>query len=330
MKWGLKLLLVVLVCWGVSGTVSRAFTQLSGKNWSVEPIWLGASGILYFIGLSAQGWFWHHSLRALGQQVPRLATARAYFLGHLGKYVPGKALVVILRVAGVRPWVPSLRVGVTSTLLETLTMMAVGASLAAILTILFLDLPPLLVVLAVGMAVGAGLPTVPPVARFLASVGTKDVRDEPAAVNRPPVPSTPDDSNVSAACGDGAGSVVDGIDAPLLASGWIAATICWTFMGLSLWAVLRSLGVSAVAIPAQLPLLVAAVSLAVVAGFLSLLPGGLLVRDALLMQMLAPACGDAAALIATVLLRLVWLVTELGVCGILYMGARYQGRRPPS
>jgi glycosyltransferase 2 family protein len=63
-----------------------------------------------------------------------------------------------------------------------------------------------------------------------------------------------------------------------------------------------------------------------VTGFLSLLPGGIGVRDALLMQLLAPLCGDANALIAAVLVRLVWLVSELAACGILYVGARNSQR----
>ena len=40
-----------------------------------------------------------------------------------------------------------------------------------------------------------------------------------------------------------------------------------------------------------------------------------------LMQLLAPVCGDANALVAAVLMRLVWLVSEVAACGILYIGA---------
>jgi len=59
-----------------------------------------------------------------------------------------------------------------------------------------------------------------------------------------------------------------------------------------------------------------------VAGFMSQLPAGLGVRDALLMQLLVPACGEANALVVAVLMRLVWLVSEVVVCGILYIGAK--------
>ena len=62
------------------------------------------------VGLVPMAWFWHRTLAALGQPAPWRATLRAYFLGHLGKYVPGKAMAVILRVAAVRKWVPSMRI----------------------------------------------------------------------------------------------------------------------------------------------------------------------------------------------------------------------------
>src|SRR6185295_9842440 len=104
---------------------------------------------------------------------------RAYFLGHLGKYVPGKAVSVILRVAAVRRWVPTMRIALISTLLETLTMMAVGAFLAALMSIFVLHLEPIVSLVAVGMACAAGAPTIPPITRFLASLGiARDKREE--------------------------------------------------------------------------------------------------------------------------------------------------------
>jgi uncharacterized membrane protein YbhN (UPF0104 family) len=99
-------------------------------------------------------------------------------------------------------------------------------------------------------------------------------------------------------------------------------------LGLSLGATLRAIGVDNVNFLSQLPLLVAAVSFAVVSGFASMLPGGVGVRDLLLMQLLAPHIGDANALIAAVLMRLVWLVSEVCVCVILYVGAKLRPRMP--
>lgn len=258
-----------------------------------------------------------------------MATLRAYFLGHLGKYVPGKALVVILRVAGVKRWVPSLRVAAISTLLETLTMMAVGAFLAAVLTLIFLDVPPVLMLLAGAMAVVSGIPTLPPIARRLAQIGAIRVNREKALADAGPISTHANGETIDTSASSLDASL-SGITPALLASGWIASSVCWLFLGLSLWAMLRSLGVEQFGPLRDLPLLVAASSLAVVAGFLSLMPGGLVVRDAVLMQLLAPTCGDVDALVATILLRLVWLVTEVVVCGILYVAARCATMESPS
>ncbi len=60
-----------------------------------------------------------------------LNTLRAYYIGHLGKYVPGKAMVVILRTVMVRGHRVDAAVAAVSVFFETLTMMAVGAFMAA-------------------------------------------------------------------------------------------------------------------------------------------------------------------------------------------------------
>jgi uncharacterized membrane protein YbhN (UPF0104 family) len=257
-------------------------------------------------------WFWHRALTALGQPAPWPQTLRAYFMGHVGKYVPGKAMAVVLRVAGVRKWVTSIRIALVTSLLETLTMMAVGAFLAAVLSTLVLRLEPRLAAIGLIMAAAAGVPTLPPIARRLARLGLQRIKPNSALENSG---ITPIDLSAS----------LEGINLQLLASGWAAASLCWTLLGMSLWATLMAIGAGNVQLVEDLPRLVAAVAFSVVAGFLSMLPGGLLVRDALLMQLLVPVCGKANSLVAAVILRLVWLVTEIAVCGILYVGAKEQG-----
>jgi uncharacterized membrane protein YbhN (UPF0104 family) len=62
----------------------------------------------------------------------------------------------------------------------------------------------------------------------------------------------------------------------------------------------------------------AAAALSVVVGFLALIPAGLFVREAVILTFLAPTYGEPAALVAAVLVRLVWLLSELLVSAILY------------
>jgi uncharacterized membrane protein YbhN (UPF0104 family) len=307
--WGLRALILVLVFLGVSGTVRGAIDELAQYEWHIRPGWLVVAGLIYAIGLVPMAWFWHRALAALGQPAPWPATLRAYFLGHIGKYVPGKAMAVVLRIAGVRKWITSIRLAVVSLLLETLTMMAVGAFLATVLATLILGLELPLTAIGLAMAAVAGLPTLPPIARRLARLGLARVKSNPR-LESPPSSSADMSTRL------------DGIDLRLLSAGWAAACACWVLLGASLWATLTAIGVPEVQLVDDLPRLIAVVAFAVVGGFLSMLPGGLGVRDFVLMRLLVPVCGNANSLVAAVLLRLVWLVTELAVCGILYIAAR--------
>jgi glycosyltransferase 2 family protein len=303
----------VIVCVGVSGTVRHALAQLAEHKWELRPAWLAVSGAVFVLGLMPMGWFWYRVLAALRHPAPLLVALRAYFLSQLGKYVPGKAMVVILRVAAVRRWAPSMRIAIVSVFLETLTMMAVGAFLAFVLSALVLKSDVYISLIALGMAVAAGVPTLPPLVRWFARLGiarTKQV-SEPQALDLA-------DSELK----------LRGITFGLLAEGWIAASVCWVLLGISLWATLRAIGVEQMELVTDLPVLITAVAFAVVAGFFSMLPGGLVVRDAVLMQLLSPVCGEANALVAAVMMRLVWLVSEVVACGILYIGRGRWGQTP--
>jgi glycosyltransferase 2 family protein len=312
--WAFRLLLLAAVIVGVGHTFQSALTRLQSYDWQLRPDWLAASGALYILGLLPMAWLWKRLLSALGQNVPWPDLLNAHFLGHLGKYVPGKALVLVLRVGAIRRWVRSTWSAVLSIVLETLLMMAVGTFLAATMSALTLPLERGMIALAIAAAVGAFSPTLPPVVRTVASAGLlrfrflrKQEGDEP-------------DGSEHSKHADHVQELVSTITWRLWAEGWAASLLCWMFFGLSLWAVLRAIGVDSVSAIGDLPHMVAAVSLAVVAGFLSFLPGGLVVRDFLLLQLLTPTCGEANALIAAVLLRLVWLVSEILVCGIMVIG----------
>jgi uncharacterized membrane protein YbhN (UPF0104 family) len=314
--WVLRIAVLVVVCFAVHRTVQNALGQLSEYDWHVKPGWIVLSGLMYALGLVPMGWFWGRALAAMQCPAPLLPTLRAYFLGHLGKYVPGKAMAVVLRVAAVRRWVPSMRVAFISVLLETLTMMAVGGALAAVISVA-IGSDKLISLIALGMALAAGVPTLPPVVRWLARLGVGRFKQE-------------QDDDVAKPQAVGAGDIDDklnGISFGLLAEGWGAASVCWILLGASLWAMLRAIGVADLHFVSDLPVLIAAAAFSVVAGFLSMLPGGILVRDAALMQLLAPICGDANALVAAVLMRLVWLVSEVVACGILYVVGDVRGRR---
>jgi len=309
----LRIAALVVVCIGVSGTVRHALAELGQHEWHLRPAWLLVSGAAYVLGMAPMGWFWHRTLEAFGYQPPLSATMRAYYFGQLGKYVPGKAMVIILRVAAMRRWAQSMRLVIVSVFVETLTMMAVGGCLAFLFSALVLKLEAYIWLIALGMACAAGGPTLPFVLRWFGRLGAgRFARDD--ETKSPAEDSVDVDSRLR------------GITLGVLGMGWIASLICWLLFAVSLWGTLRAIGVDSVQLLADMPVLITAVAFAIVAGFLSMLPGGLVVRDAILMQLLAPVCGEANALVAAVLMRLVWLVSEVLACGILYIGAKSNER----
>jgi uncharacterized membrane protein YbhN (UPF0104 family) len=236
----------------------------------------------------------------MGQRPQLLETLRAYYAGHLGKYVPGKAMVVVIRTALLHQRQVDPAVAAVSVFAETLTMMAVGAFLAALILSIFFASHVGLLLLAIFLMLLSGVPTWPPVFRFL-------VRRFRVSVVRP---------NVELA--------LQGFSWRVMFLGWAANMLGWGIMGLSYWAVLRALPIDLTLDPwyELWPRLTASVSLAVVAGFLSLLPGGLGVRELVLDELMTEPFGSMVALVSAVLLRFVWLLAELTVSVILYIESK--------
>jgi uncharacterized membrane protein YbhN (UPF0104 family) len=313
-KWLLlvvKLAVLALVIAGIAYEVYKAKNALAQQPFNFRQIdfrWLPLAGGVYLLGMLPMGIFWYAIMRALGQGPYLGETLRAFYIGHLGKYVPGKAMVVVLRTGFVRGQRVDTTVAAVSVFTETLTMMAVGAFLAAvILAVQFADQWMLLLV-AVGLMLCAGVPTLPPIFRRL--VYLLKVRKLNPHIGR----------------------LLKGLTWRLMVAGWLGNCLGWALFGVSLWATLRCLppdGEQAIGLMETFPLMLATVCLAMVAGFLSLLPGGVLVREYIIITLLAPAVGVVAAMVSAILLRLVWLISEVFLAGVLYMSVRSSSRQSP-
>jgi glycosyltransferase 2 family protein len=343
--WALRGVILAVVSWGIYQTVQRARDDLARQEtaWEAawerlrqaerelarEPVaarqaeleaerrrleaeridwrgisatWLAAAGALYLAGGVPCWIFWHQALRGLGQRPAPWDSLRAYWIGHLGKYLPGKALVVVLRATLVRG--PRVDGGIAAVcvFVETLTMMSVGAAWSAVLLLV----GPLTAAgrawlpWALALMVLAGFPTAPPLFRRAVEV-----------LQRRRGLSIP-------------GETLRGLNLALMLQGWFWMSLSWLLMGLSLWATLRALPGDSRAVwesLADLPAVIACAALAVVLGFASLLPGGVGVRELVVVTVLAPLphVGSAKALAAALLARLVWLLAEVAVSGILYV-----------
>ncbi|MBN2023902.1 MAG: flippase-like domain-containing protein [Pirellulales bacterium] len=298
-RWALlalKLAIVAVLFWFVRGTLFTAVRQLRDHPISVRPGWLVASGAIYLVGLLPAALFWRHVMRRLGQDARLGETIRAYYIGHLGKYVPGKAMVVVLRTGLIRSQRVNTTVAAASVLHETLTMMSVGALLAAAILAFWFREHAVLCLISLGLLLLAGLPVFPQVFRRLARLAGVG-RSDPGVAYR-----------------------LERLGWGTLLRGLVAMTLVWIMLATSFWAVLRAMGLDELSWAGQLPRCLAGVSLATVAGFLSLVPGGAGVREMVLAELMVPSFGQLVAVAGAVVLRLVWLVAELGISAILYMG----------
>jgi uncharacterized membrane protein YbhN (UPF0104 family) len=148
-----------------------------------------------------------------------------------------------------------------------------------------------LTLLAVGLAVGSGVGASPPMFRFVLRYLSKrrglSMLDE----------------------------AIDGLSWQFLAKGWLLAAVGWLFFGASMIFVLRAFPLTESGPIFDIwdyPQVIAAVSLSMVAGFLSLLPGGAGVREMVISTLLTPMIGPVFAVISAISLRVVWLLCELG------------------
>ena len=281
------------------------------RDISFHPGWLVASAVLYLGGLTTWGLFWYRLLRLFDQNVTLPIAMRAYFLGQLGKYIPGKAWSLWIRgdqVAG--PGV-ALGVAIVTSFYEVLTSMTAGALVAAIVFFFEppvfrgLDFPPHFTGLI--LLVCCGVPLLPGVFNFLAA---RLARRFPSldAIHVPKM------------------------RLPILLQGIALTSVGWGLMGLSVWMCLAS-----VMDPAP-PLTIGAwayycaiVGLAYVLGFAAfVLPSGVGVREWVLkefLQFVGPVPTLAAAVL---LLRLAWTAGEFGLTCALMVAIRRRKTIPDS
>ena len=289
-----KLLIVAVVLFLAWGTMRQSWNYLVEHPRPLAFNWLALSGGLYLLALLPEGLFWHWALKALGQDVGLLETLRAYYIGHLGKYVPGKAMVVVLRTGLIHSQRVDTGIAVASVFLETLTMMAVGACIAVPILAIWFTHNPVVVIGAVATALAAGLPTLPPVfSRLARLLGVGRLSPEVA-------------------------QKLAGFNYRTLIYGWAAMVFGWVVMGTSLWAALHGLDMEA-NLERWWYLYTAIVALAVVGGFASMIPGGLGSREVVFTLLLGPLVGgEGMSLIVAFALRLTWLLAELLISAILY------------
>lgn len=269
--------------------------------------------------------YWQSRLSDIGVRVSFSFAARAYLVGGLGKYIPGKAAAVVLRTALLRQPPRSLvPIGVVTTE-ETLASMGLGSALLlALLPWMWISFAAAFPAPAVQRA-GQFVATQPPVVKVAYAaamlvgsligmrLGTGLLERLSRKLFKPPAT-------------DGSDSAATEI--PLRASndrnwgeflhGFFLLMLGWWLQGLALLLTIRAVAPAETSV-ALLPLCTAVNAAAIVLGFVALVaPGGMGVRELVFMTALEPIMGPAVAVAVAVLLRLVNLLTELLAAGLLW------------
>jgi len=279
--------------WGAQGLVTLAVVGFVGRaiarNWTefrslhvalaLSPAWLAAAVILVLLTYLMQIESWRRILAGWGQHLAFGPAARTWSLANLGRYVPGKVwsvagLVVLAQRAGVQP-APA---AASAFVIQAVTL---GSGVAVVAGVTPHAAPPLRLALA-GLAA---------VATILVLVWRPTARGLGRLVN--------------------AASPLEPLAPSAVLAAGVLTVLSWGTYGVALWMLARGLLPDALSLP--LATAIGAFTLGYILGLLALFaPGGVGVRELVLIGMLAPALGSGGAVALSVASRVLLTLTEAG------------------
>jgi uncharacterized membrane protein YbhN (UPF0104 family) len=311
-KMVLGVAIVALVAW----QFTRDLQRLPPRTEPIRYGWLALSAVLYLVGLGLSGVFWLRLLGHMNAASPWWQGMRAYFVSQLGKYAPGKALALVMRVAMVHSPATPRATAALAAFYEVLTTMAVGVLLAL----------PLIAWVHPAEARGldwSALTRLDPSAEHdptrgevalltLALLGVTALPLTPwlfnrmaRGVTRPFGMATP-----------------PAVTYRYLGEGVLLLTPCWVLFGLALACGCAALPeISSPWTIEHLARLMLIMAVAYVGGFVVPAPGGLGGREYLLLLLLLPLLEGVrpTASLVVLLLRLAWTLGEVILAGCLYL-----------
>jgi uncharacterized membrane protein YbhN (UPF0104 family) len=293
--------LIVVARWVCSGILLYAaglqivseLRKLKDTELNLDLRFLFVGALLYTIAMFLFAAYWRSVALGMGGSPSRLEVQRAYFASQLGKYIPGKAWVILIRCGLLDNLTTPAAVIIASTFYETLAMMTCGSVLALATLLGAGNSSPTMLVLAGGLTVGLLLAVLPPVFGRLTAWAARFQK---------------------------AGSIPI---APVTYRTWfLSFHYCipgWITAGLSLLAIMGSLGISMFSFAGFL-LACGSIALAMAGGFaVMVVPAGLGVREWVMMQSLGPSIGTSNAVLVAILARITHVSVELFVGGCLYL-----------
>lgn len=286
-----KVIVVSIVFLFLAITIYRVYGELRDKEQLISATrirfaYLFASIAVTVLALVPGAIVWLGVLKSFGQKFPLLPALDAYYLGHAGKYVPGKAMVLVLRVGKLQPYGVSIKAAILSVFVETLT----GVGTAAILGVLFLlliDVPSWLKWSLFATAPFAAIVLSPHFFRLaLFALAKSKIGKIPKSLS-------------------------SAFTWRFMLKACAGMSIGWLLQGTVGWLIILCLNDSPEMVSITIwGTAVSAVCLGAVAGFLSMLPGGAVARDLVVAWLLAPVLTQPVALLFALFLRIANLSGE--------------------
>lgn len=339
LRWGLFL----LVLWYVATQARTLWDANREIDVQIDWKYLVAAGLISQLSWLPSTWFWQRLIELPGEKkCQRYPLIRAYFCGSLGKYVPGKAAVVLIRSALIRNHGVSFVRASIASMVEAGAVMLVGCVVTIVFaaTIIPPDSLPTWIaqtvpresaswsslLIAVVILVLA-MPVVAVPANWIF------VRIARIVEKRSRLKTSEEDSTTSPATNDPKPGVDKPIDSTIGKLTWqflvvasLMFALSWAGHGLSLLLVLRSMDPEILTLDAWIISTAAAAAGTSIGFFAIFAPGGLAVREGLIITMLAPSLGGPLAVAAAGLYRLASLAAESLAALILYIAAPRTGK----
>lgn len=272
--------------WNAHEDLAKAFTT---GRW-----WLAAAVAIYIVGQCVLAHYWGRLLSEVRPRVSRFGAFRIFWVSALGKYVPSKALVIILRMKLTRePGRSGFWVGIASGY-EAISLVVVGAMIALL---------------------GLGLLPAASVIYWLGAVAIGGVA---VAMLQPGVLGRLSAAGKPLAEGVTSRELIARLrrqfvrSLPVLVVGWI-------LVGVSTWAAAVSIGVECRTV-ADVAAMTSVTALATVLGFVAvIMPAGIGVREFVLLELLGAQFGAGPVLTLCLLARTIWTAADVGMAGLLYL-----------
>jgi uncharacterized membrane protein YbhN (UPF0104 family) len=297
-RWAFGVVAVALAVWALAGQWAEVVHALR----RLDPGWFALALIATLANAATAGLAWRRMLADLGSRLPLLAAARVFFVGQLGKYVPGSVWPMVMQAELASDHGVARRRTAAATVV-TLLLSVAGALGVVVVTLPFVPdvVPP-----GFGWAVFLIAPLLvllyPAVLDRVISKGLTLLGREPLERRT-------------------------SLRGTAAATGWVL--VSWTTAGVQVWALAVSLGAPATA--RTFALTTGGYALAWAVGFIVVIaPAGAGAREVALAAVLSTVLGHAAWLVVVLLSRVLFTAVDLALAGLGVAVGRGRQKATPS